>query len=153
MKTCAKCSAVLENDNGVCEKCGNINEISFLEAFKLYFKKTFVFSGRISKREFWFCFAWSAIFAFVLFAISILSVVIMAIPEIHMLALPLALINGIAETVLTIPFISALCKRIQDTGRPGALVLLYFVCNIIPLIFCFMDGTDGANKYGEKPLR
>ena len=153
MKTCTKCSAVLEGENGVCEKCGNINEISFLEAFKLFFKKTFTFSGRISKREFWLGFAWWAIFIAIFEAICIVNLIIAFIPYVGILTLPVSLFLGLIGFALSIPLISAMWKRIQDTDKPGALALLHFVCIIIPLILCFMDGTDGANKYGEKPIR
>lgn len=166
MKLCPNCGANCNDDVVFCTECGKnfeeafnpdtaetVEPIKFGEAFKLLFKKTFEFKGRISKREYWLCFAWWMIVVCVFEALAITNLLISLIPYVGLLTLPISFILGAAGTLLSIPNISAMWRRIQDTGKPGALALITFVCILVPLAFCLMDGENGANKYGEKPLR
>lgn len=58
--------------------------------------------------------------------------------------------------VLFIPFSFSLqIRRLHDLDHSGWLTLLNFVPvigYIFPLYVTFVSGTDGVNKYGEKPL-
>lgn len=101
--------------------------MGFLKALEVCFVNYFTFSGRASKREYW----WFALFNFI--------VVGLAGPE---SAVFLALI---------IPGFAAGSRRLHDTGKSGwwqLLLVIPIIGWIILILFLIADSEKGSNKYG-----
>jgi uncharacterized membrane protein YhaH (DUF805 family) len=102
-------------------------------------KKYAVFGGRARRMEYWMFFLFNFIISF---AIGFLESIIgspMILSTIYSLAV---FVPGLAVTV----------RRLHDTGKSGWWILIAFVPFVgwlILLIFMFIDGTPGANQYGE----
>ena len=148
MKTCNKCGASCPDEMNFCNTCGAKLEaeetvvedtasdkpIGLVEATKLFFKKYVDFSGRESKAEYWWSYLGCCIISFV--------------------ACITIILGPIAGLAMTIPSLAAMARRLHDIGKSGWWVALNFIgLGIIPLIMCIMDGEDGPNQYGEKPLK
>jgi len=102
-------------------------------------KKYAVFEGRARRKEYWMFFLFNIIIAVVLGIIDgILGIGVLS--AIYMLAV---LVPGIAVTV----------RRLHDTGRSGWWILIGLVpiVGLVLLVFMFLDGTPGPNKYGPSP--
>ncbi|MCY3675402.1 MAG: DUF805 domain-containing protein [Paracoccaceae bacterium] len=100
--------------------------MSFLKSIEVCFVNYFTFSGRASKREYW----WFALFSFVLGAIG-------------------------SETglglVFIIPSLAVGSRRLHDTGKSGWWQLIWLIPVIgwiILIILLIADSEDGSNKYG-----
>lgn len=109
------------------------------------------FNGRSRRSEYWF---------FQLFLV-ILYVVFIALLGItggfggkgNILSGLISLIFGIGFLGLIIPSLAVLVRRLHDTEKSGwwALISLVPFGGIVLLIFCVMEGTKGANKFGADP--
>ena len=100
--------------------------LSFGGAVKLYFKNYVNFSGRASKREYW----WSVLFAFLLS------------------------FTGIGGLVCFIGGLSIGIRRLHDIGKSGASILLClipFAGPIIMLVLYLRDSDPNPNQYGGGP--
>lgn len=122
--------------------------MSFTQAVSSVFSKYATFSGRARRSEFWY---------WVLFVV-LLSVVASVLDSVLKLKVvegsPYGWITLIVSLALIIPGIAVTVRRLHDTDRSGWWYLLTFVCGIgalIVLVFCFIDGTPGPNKYGDSP--
>ena len=101
------------------------------------------FSGRARRQEYWMF----ALFYVLLYII--ISFVVSAFPESVASLVLLAFVLG-----LFIPCLSALVRRLHDTGRSGWWVLLQIIPVIGPIvifIFCVLDGEPTDNEYGPNP--
>ncbi|MCD7835971.1 MAG: DUF805 domain-containing protein [Lachnospiraceae bacterium] len=108
----------------------------YIDAFKNYFK----FSGRARRKEYWM---------FVLFNF-IVSLVLGIIGKVTGITI-LSTIYGIA---VIIPSLALCFRRLHDTGRNGAWILLSlipFIGEIVLFIFFCLDSQSGENKYGPNP--
>lgn len=117
-----------------------------MQDFLNVFRKTFVFSGRSRRKEYWM---------FVL-GITIISVILTAIET--MASLELAPDRGLLTTIFSIiiliPSISVSVRRLHDIGRTGWWLLLSFIPIlgwIALFIFTLLDSQSGSNKYGPNP--
>ena len=108
-------------------------KVGFGRAIKLFFTNYVNFTGRASRREFWFGF---------LFQILVILLTI-GIPFIRYLV-PLALI---------IPNLSLKIRRLHDIGQAWywLLIVLVPVAGIVVLIVYYCQGSDGNNKWGPGP--
>lgn len=127
--------------------------MSFEEAIRRCLANFANFNGRASRPEFWY---------FVL-ATALVSVI-------------LGMINGVLSFMFSLavllPSLAVGARRLHDTGRPGwwqapmvftifgsigatglglQLSLIALLCSIPALAFCAMEGTAGANQYGDPP--
>ena len=151
-------------------------QVEFIEAIKLAFKKSFTFTGRIRRSEFW----WAALANF------IIALLLCWIPIVgQLLGLYLCIVNlsmtfrrlhdtnhsgwwvGIPMLtgVIAVSIIIATCGVAALTGDMDAIagasmgslviaLLLYFAAGImelVVLVFCCMDSQQIENKYGESP--
>lgn len=122
--------------------------MSFGQAVSSVFSKYATFSGRARRSEFWY---W-VLFVFLLSAVAAVadSVLKTTFAE----GSPYGWISAVVGLALLIPGIAVTVRRLHDTDRSGWWYLLTFVCGIgalIVLVFCFIDGTPGPNKYGDSP--
>ncbi|MBF0457224.1 MAG: DUF805 domain-containing protein [Nitrospirae bacterium] len=96
-------------------------------------KKYAVFSGRARRREFW-------TFSLINFLIIVALAVVGGMLDFNSLF-------GIYELAVLIPMIAVSCRRLHDIGKSGWFQLI----PVANLIFFFMEGTKGDNKYGPDP--
>lgn len=111
--------------------------MSFLDAIKSGYKKTFVFTGRAGRTEFWY---------FVLF-----DVILQAIRLAFLFYGPLddpwsTIVYVITLFIIYLPLVSLLFRRMHDTGRSGFLAVLYGIITFlyIPVMIIlniYMDNT------------
>lgn len=108
-----------------------------INIFRNVLKKSFRFSGRIDRRQYWI---------FLLLMLVIMAVCVWFTRKIP--ALPLWQIFGI---LMLIPYVSATVKRLHDIGKSG----LWFLSIVIPVfgwIYLFVltieNGQETENKYG-----
>lgn len=117
-----------------------------MEDFLNVFRKTFVFSGRSRRKEYWM---------FVL-GITIISVVLTIIETMAGLEITpeAGLLTTIFSLIILIPSISVTVRRFHDIGRSGWWLLLSFIPIlgwIAMFIFTLLDSESGSNKYGPNP--
>jgi uncharacterized membrane protein YhaH (DUF805 family) len=114
----------------------------FLEVLK----KTFVFSGRARRKEYWMFILFTILFSIVLNIVDL--VVSFQITE------DLGLLSGLFSLVLIIPSLSVTVRRLHDIGKSGFWILI----GLIPLIgwivlfiFSVLDSEQATNKFGANP--
>ena len=121
--------------------------VSFLTAIKNGFKKTFKFSGRATRAEYW----WWQLFYFIL------------IISTSFIFGPLGEATGIKEFSLVsffviiitwLPSFSLLVRRLHDAGHSGWNVLLNLVplANILVFIYTLSESVPD-NEYGPNPYQ
>ena len=110
-------------------------------------KKYAVFSGRARRREYWF---------FLLF--NILASIVLAIVDGVLGTLNqeagLGLFSGLYSLAVLIPGLAVSVRRLHDTDHSGWWILIGFVPllgAIVLLVFMFMGGTPGDNRFGPDP--
>jgi uncharacterized membrane protein YhaH (DUF805 family) len=109
----------------------------YLEALRKYA----VFDGRARRMEYWM---------FVLF--NCLIVVVLSVVDtlvgIFSLGDSIGALAGLYWLVVLVPSIAVTVRRLHDTDRSGWWALLA----LLPLfVFCVLEGTPGANRFGENP--
>nr|WP_315198336.1 DUF805 domain-containing protein [uncultured Aquabacterium sp.] len=97
-----------------------------------------VFSGRASRQAYWMFFLFALLTSFVIgFATGVVQAIthadLMFIPNLYALA-------------LLIPSISIGVRRMHDSDRSGWWLIVPFV----GLVFLFVAGTPGANRFGPE---
>lgn len=121
----------------------------FASWYLIALRKAFKSSGRSRRREFW-SFYGTNLGLWLGFGI----VGLMVSPETPSNENPWGVAGGVFLLVVAIPMITAQIRRLQDTGRTGAWILLNFVPLFGWLALAVMysqDGTSGANRYGPDP--
>ena len=74
------------------------------------------------------------------------------IPFVNIIAFLALLVLGLG---LIVPGIAVSVRRLHDTNKSGWWLLLCFVPfvgSIVILVFMCLEGTKGANKYGDEPV-
>ncbi len=165
---CTNCGKPLDPTKEFCMNCGvrirNKRHVSakvgFVEAYKLYWKNAFNFSGRASVAEYWFAILWNIIISV---AISILFVVVLiglifGLAGTNFLYMPLGLsvlvlliVAFVWGIVNLIPGISLMVRRLHDSGKSGLFALLslvWVVGTIILLVFMCLPSDENENQYG-----
>lgn len=115
----------------------------YLEALRKYA----VFDGRARRMEYWM---------FVLF--NCLIVVVLSVVDtvvgIFSLGNSIGALTGLYWLVVLVPSVAVTVRRLHDTDRSGwwaLLALLPLLGTIVLFVFCVLDGTPGANRFGENP--
>lgn len=103
--------------------------MGFGEAIKVCFNKYANFSGRASRAEYW----WFYLFTFLVTMVTC----------------------GVGGLVFIIPQYSVGARRLHDTGRSGWLQLLGLIpiVGLVLIYWWVLEGDQGTNEYGEKPIR
>lgn len=111
-------------------------------------KKYIVFNGRATRSEYWY---------FILF--TFIATAILAIID-NTFGFTdesgQGMLTGIYSLATIVPVISALVRRLHDTGKSGWWVLIGlipFVGSIILIIFAIKDSQPGTNAYGPYPKK
>ncbi|TLD69624.1 DUF805 domain-containing protein [Phragmitibacter flavus] len=104
-------------------------------------KKFAVFDGRARRKEYWM---------FTLF--NIIAIVLLMIVE-GIIGTG-GILGFVYMLAVILPSIGVSIRRLHDTNRSGwflLFVLIPFIGGFIVLYFMILDGTPGANKFGENP--
>ena len=117
--------------------------MTFFEAVGKCYRKYFVFKGRASRAEYWWCFAAAFLFAWPLLLSETADGSLYTI---------LSFIYFILTLSVVIPLLAAWTRRMHDVDRSGWNWLFVFA-PIFGWILLFRwttkEGSPEANKYGE----
>ena len=119
-------------------KLPNFVEIALFEIIKKYAK----FEGRANRPQYWY-FVLTQFLAF--FILELLCV----IPFVNIIAFLALLVLGLG---LIVPGIAVSVRRLHDTNKSGWWLLLCFVPFVGSIVILVLEGTKGANKYGDEPV-
>lgn len=143
-------------------------EISFVGALRSFFNKYVDFSGRATRREYWFMYLWKLIFSAILYFMTMLlsfSTVgfgmasLLELDELNLAAFISSLsglgwilmVYAIYDMVMLIPSLALLVRRIHDTGKDGLWILMLLV-PFVNIIFFFIwtlsPSEPHSNKWG-----
>lgn len=130
--------------------------MSFSTAVKTCFKKSFTFSGRATRAEYWWftLFTWLGAFIALLWGVFIGGIAEAGLSrsgswsEIGMYFYMIFLI------IVIVPNFSLLFRRLHDVGLSGAWILTLLLGGLggIFLFIVSLEPSDGNNEYGPKPL-
>ena len=123
--------------------CAEVSKVTFFEAVGKCYRKYFVFKGRASRSEYWWCFLAAFLFAWPLLLSETSEGSWYAI---------LSFIYFILTLSIVMPLISAWTRRMHDVGKSGWSWLLIFVPAVGFLVlvrWATKEGSPEANKYGE----
>lgn len=131
-------------------------KVSFSAAVKNYFKNYTNFSGRAVVREYWYVFFFNIIFGLPYQIYSMATSVSVSIYDDPTLYFsdPILLITFLIYFVYLlaaiVPSISLGVRRLHDTGKSGAYMLLMFIPILGPIILLwfFCQKSDGDNQWG-----
>ena len=118
----------------------------FIDNFKSILQTKYaLFTGRARRKEFWQ-------FQVVAFAISSVLMIVDGILGTKT-ASGIGILGGIFSLAILLPNIGVLIRRLHDTDRSGwwALLGLIPIANIALLVFMFIQGTVGSNRFGPDP--
>ena len=104
-------------------------------------KKYAVFSGRASRQAYWMFFLFALLTSF---AIGFATGVVQAITHADLMLIP-----NLYALALLIPSIAIGVRRMHDSDRSG----WWLIVPIAGLVFLFVAGTPGANRFGAEPGR
>jgi uncharacterized membrane protein YhaH (DUF805 family) len=122
--------------------------MSFGQAVSSGFSKYAQFSGRARRSEYWF---W-ALFVFLVYVVALVADG--ALGSSFNDSSPAGWVTLVVALLLAIPSLAMTFRRLHDTDRSGwwwLLTLICFIGAVIVLVFCLMDSTPGANRYGPSP--
>ncbi len=122
-------------------KLPNFVEIALFEIIKKYAK----FEGRANRPQYWY-------FVLTLFLAFFILEILCVIPFVNIIAFLALLVLSLG---LIVPGIAVTVRRLHDTNKSGWWLLLCFVPfvgSIVILVFMCLEGTKGANKYGDEPV-
>jgi len=117
--------------------------MTFFEAVAKCYRKYFVFKGRASRAEYWWCFAAAFLFAWPLRLAET--------EEGNWFAI-LSFIYFILTLSVAMPLLAVWTRRMHDVGKSGWSWLFVFVPIvgwILLLRWTTKEGSPVANKYGE----
>lgn len=106
-------------------------------------RRSFDFSGRANRREYWWFVGLVTLFSIVVGAIfEIIS------PDAS------TIVSGLFSLVHLVPSLSVGARRLHDTGRSGwwqALGLVPLIGFLVLLVLMLLKGNEGSNRFGEPP--
>ena len=107
-------------------------KITFGEAIRSGFRNMFEFTGRASRTEFWYFILFYAIVFYTLgIVLSFLTPFVMLKAKIPVTPQASLMIVGFIAFILIIPLVSITVRRLHDSERKGAWVLVYLLPMII----------------------
>lgn len=113
------------------------------------------FSGRSRRKEYWMFFLGLMIAYIVLGCLAVvLGGGLGGSADGGMLAGPFMIIIGLFALAVFVPALAVQVRRFHDQDKSGWFVLLNFipyVGGLIVLVFMFLEGTRGPNRFGPDP--
>jgi uncharacterized membrane protein YhaH (DUF805 family) len=110
-------------------------------------KKYAVFSGRATRKEYWY-------FLLVNILVSIALMVVDLLLGTFDTTLSMGLFGGIYSLAVLIPSIAVSLRRLHDIDRSGwwlLIGLIPFIGTIVLLVFMAQDSRPSENRYGSNP--
>ena len=130
--------------------------MNFVQSIKDGFARCFDFSGRSSRRQFWFFYLFhelSTSIAFIADNVFGLSLYKIPIAEVNLETVYISFgpIFIFTFFLILIPFFAVKVRRFHDVGKSGWwYLILLTVIGIIPFLYWVCKkGDTGPNKYGE----
>ena len=121
--------------------------MTFQNAVRTCFAKYVTFSGRARRAEYWY---------FVLFTFLGSAIAGIIDSAIFGRTMPDAtLLGGIFSIATFLPGLSALVRRLHDTGRSGWwwwIILIPLIGVLVLLYWLIQPGKTGTNDYGLDPI-
>ncbi|ECA5249395.1 DUF805 domain-containing protein [Salmonella enterica subsp. enterica] len=113
---------------------------------KVVFEKYATFSGRASRREYW----WFTLFDVIMFCITLfLDVNVISTPDNYEFY-----ITSIYFLLIFTPMLALQIRRLHDIGCSGWFELIAFIPSVggmILLVMHCLPSESGDNKYGPRP--
>ncbi|NIJ76511.1 uncharacterized membrane protein YhaH (DUF805 family) [Xanthomonas campestris] len=126
-----------------------------MEWMLLPLKRYADFNGRSRRKEYWMFMLLQAIVLLVLGGLFGVSAALMGGENgPGALAWLIAAILVIVVLAFIVPSIAVTVRRLHDQGKSGwfyLISLVPYVGGFIVLVFMCLEGTPGANEYGENP--
>lgn len=128
-----------------------------MKYLKLFFRNYTKFSGRANRSEYWF----AALWLFIINALGSLPFLIIGALMSDdgsgtLIGLSFYYIFAVIWAIICIlPSIAISIRRMHDTNRSGAWILINlvpFIGSIIFFIITILPSTDGPNNYGDPSL-
>lgn len=117
-----------------------------IESWKSTFRQYAKCSGRATRHEYW---TWVLGFVVISFGLGLVEAMLGLWPDSGS-----SVLAGVFTLIVFIPSIAVACRRLQDTGKNGWLILLGLipvVGGIILLVFFLQPSQPGTNAYGPNP--
>ncbi|MFS4468045.1 DUF805 domain-containing protein [Maribacter sp. 2210JD10-5] len=107
------------------------------------------FSGRARRSEYWYFVLTNILVIIGLYVVVILGAVA-DIPAISAIGGGLVVLYALGTFI---PGLAVAIRRLHDTGKSGAFILLAFVplISLILIVFYATEGDKAKNEYGEDP--
>ena len=147
-----KNSKAMENNNWY---ENSPKDVSFIDAYKMFFTRAFDFKGRSRRKEFWYVYLANMIINIVLSAFFLIGLVNGSDSSAGSMVL-----SWIYSVICIIPNLALTIRRLHDIGKSG-VNLLWLLLLIIPLVNLIMivvwivwmatDSEYGENKWGPCP--
>ena len=102
-------------------------------------KKYADFTGRAPRAEYWW-------FYLGMVVAYLVAMIIDSLVSIEMFG-PYGVVTCLLALALIVPGLAVTFRRLHDTNRSGWWIL----CPIANIIFLFIDGTPGPNRFGPDP--
>jgi len=109
------------------------------------------FSGRARRKEFWFFFLFNTLIFFIL---GFVELFLFGSGDFNPSSPPALIITNIYSLGVLIPTLAVSVRRLHDTGKSGWWLLISLVPVagfLVLLVFYFIEGDSGTNKYGPDP--
>ncbi len=106
------------------------------------------FNGRARRSEYWYYTLFTVIVE------AILTVIRSLTPGIPVVGVIVNVLIAIVGLAIFIPGLAVCFRRLHDTGRSGAWILIALIPligEIILIVFFAQDSQPGDNKYGANP--
>ena len=129
----------------------NKTDYSVLDWYKMPLKKYATFKGRASRKEYWTFFFLNFSISWGLIIFDIIMMYGAGFPDFRLGTI----LYGVMILVLIVPTLAVMVRRLHDTGRSAAWILIAlipFVGTIVLLIFLIQQGATGTNQYGPSPI-
>jgi len=128
----------------------NVASLGMWDCYIKAFKNYGTFTGRASRREYWYF----ALAHFIVTFLFSLLITIVARAEIASLSNLVASISGIYHFASIIPYWALAVRRLHDIDKSGWNIFLLFIPligGIWLLVYECTRGTIGPNQYGDDP--
>ncbi len=115
--------------------------------YLLVLKKYAVFSGRSSRKEYWYFVLFNVLIGIVLMVADVMTGTFDSEAGI-------GLLSGIYTLAILIPSTAVSVRRLHDTDRSGWLFLIALIPligGIVLIVFWAQDSQPGENQYGSNP--
>ncbi len=105
---------------------GNALSMTTLEAFKLFFTRSFDFEGRSSRREFWLGVLPNAVIMLAIIGLLLYSILGIT-PPINTFSIIMITALCLFCLIELVPSVSLIVRRMHDIGRSGYYIFVLFI--------------------------